>query len=62
MRTIDERLRAIAEKRRPVHAFCAVRRLSEQQQQDFYYKRIKFEYISLPDDKKEQWLNEQEAT
>jgi len=58
--TIDERLKAIAERTRPVTAFCAVRALNQQQQQDFYLKRITFWYQSVPDDQKEQWLNEQE--
>lgn len=60
--SIDERLKAIAERTRPITAFCAIRRLSQQEQQDFYFKRLKFWYTGLPDDQKEKWLDEQEKT
>ena len=59
--SIDERIKIIAARRRPIMSFCAIRQLNEQQQQEFFFKRLMFEYSSLPDDKKQQWLDEQES-
>lgn len=60
--SIDERIRVVADRKaRKVHSYCAAKNLKAQALQNLYYRLLKAEYINTPDDKKEQWLNDEET-
>lgn len=60
--SIDERLRAIAAGRvDKLATFCAAKKAQRTALETLYYKILKGEFEQVPDEYKEQWLNEQEA-
>jgi hypothetical protein len=61
--TIDERIRAIAKRRvDKMKTFCAAKKAQQKALEDLCFKLLKGEYLDIPDEYKDSWLNDQEAT
>jgi hypothetical protein len=60
--SIEDRLKALASDRsKKLASYCATRKARMTALEELCYKLLKWEYEAVPDEYKEQWLNEQET-